>query len=344
MNHVMRFAPIILFLTFPLSAYGQDYPSSNGVYGYTSINFDPSTNVVTAYSESDVDPDILGYYNVNVSMSLQDQNHNTLANPSGSSTGTFVSVTAMTQGSSSTTYTAIGLHYINMTQQQYVCQGDTCGMEWLDYQYETVFEPMGIDEPGIFDFTGPGPSTPTPNGPDIPLGQTYDNASLTTPPACGDVRDQMITEYRTNNTPFLPICSDFTQSSPDSHWTFPQLNSGTYSWAVIGSYFTTGLVAVQNSAGNLTINGAYRNPEAEKTAASNAGAHYPPGSRHQYGDAADLATGNNQNTFTAIRSAGLNNSACGEPQSVSGLGHVHLDWRQQAPLKWKVQCSSTWLQ
>ena len=230
-----------------------------------------------------------------------------------------------------------------MTQQQYVCL-QTCGYDWVDYQNETPFSSEDVSQPGLFDFTGPGPSTPVSSGPDIVLGETYDSATLTTPAACGDARDSMIAEYSTNNTPFLPICSDFTQTSPDSHWTFPQLNSGTYQWAIIGPYFTTGLVGVQNSAGNLTLNSAYRNPAAEKAAAANANSHYPPGSRHQYGDAADLATGNNQTTFTSIRTAGLQNGACGEPQTNSGLGHVHLDWRQLAPLKWKVQCAQPWLQ
>jgi hypothetical protein len=154
----------------------------------------------------------------------------------------------------------------------------------------------------------------------------------------------MITEYRTNQTPFLPLCSDFTQTSPDPHWTFSQLNFGSYTWAIIGSYFTAGLVGVQNSAGHLSINSAFRNPEAEKAAAAAAGIHYPPGSCHQYGDAVDLATGSNQNTFTTIRSAGIRNLGCGEPQDVSGLGHVHLDWRQQAPPKWRVACAQRWLQ
>jgi hypothetical protein len=344
----LTFLALFCLTMFCMPAYSQDYSNeSDGLYGYTSINFDPSTNIVTAYSETDADSQMISYYQVNVSMSLRDSNGHLLANPSNSGTGSYISVTASAQGSPSTTYTAIGLHYVMQSQQQYGCYtgqgGYQCGFYFLDYFDEEMFSNDGISEPGLFDFTSNGQSIPD-NSPDIVLGETYDSATLTTPPPCGDVRDQIIGEYRTNNTPFKPVCADFTTSSPDSNWTFAQLNSGNFPWAIIGTYFTTGLDSVKTDVGSLTITSAYRDPFAEQAAAQQNNAHYPPGSRHQYGDAADLPTNSNQTTFTNIRSSGIRHGGCGEPQANSTLTHVHLDWRQQAPPKWKTTCASSWTQ
>lgn len=137
---------------------------------------------------------------------------------------------------------------------------------------------------------------------------------------CGDERDQIIQEYITYGVDFVPACSDFTQNASSQHFSFAELNTGDYIWAIIRGYFLTGLEATRSNYGNpMIINSAYRNP------ARNARVGGAPNSRHMHGDAADIAAGD-CDAWNRLADAACRAGAWVEPRSQSGVGHVHMDW------------------
>lgn len=147
------------------------------------------------------------------------------------------------------------------------------------------------------------------------------------PATCGDVRDSIILEYITNNVPWLPLCSDFTQTSPDPNFSFTSLNSGDFTWAVIRPALTVGLDDVLASYGPFHINSGYRDPFREQAVCEEYHVPYHPDSRHQMGDAVDVAS-SSKATWTPLAQAACAAGACVEPESYQGnYGHVHMDWR-----------------
>jgi len=107
---------------------------------------------------------------------------------------------------------------------------------------------------------------------------------------CGDERDTIIQEYITYHVSLIPQCSWFTQSAHSQYFSFSQLNvNGVYSWALVKAPLTVDKSSLYGLdrwsdllGGSQTINSAYRSP------AHNASIGGRPGSRHQFGDAADL--------------------------------------------------------
>lgn len=182
----------------------------------------------------------------------------------------------------------------------------------------------------------------TNDGSPIDLGTTYDTAEATIPNSCGDARTTIIQEYVTYKTPYDPLCTEFTQSSTTPQFTFSQLNSGTYTWAILRSYFLSELTSLSAKSA-FSINSAYRNPAKESSVSYSQGGRYHPGSRHQYGDAVDVAT--TASTWATFQTYGHQLGACVEPTAIQGgsFAHAHLDWRTQAtvgPLATK--CPSGW--
>ena len=117
--------------------------------------------------------------------------------------------------------------------------------------------------------------------------------------SCGDQRDQIIQEYRTDLPDFIPQCSDFTQG-------FTYLNTGDYSWALVRVPLVNGLGSITTSYGAVTVNSAYRNPVRNGNVPGSAG-H----SRHMYGDAVDIGNSpatlaNWQALYQTAQSAGAN--------------------------------------
>jgi hypothetical protein len=146
---------------------------------------------------------------------------------------------------------------------------------------------------------------------------------------CGDERDTIIAEYVALSLPFVPRCDDFTQQSSSRHFQFNELNSGRYKWAILRSSMTTGIDHVHgNYRGRLRVNSGYRNPRHNASVTGSA----KRDSRHMHGDAVDLQS--TETTFDQIRDAGRDAGACVEPASISGYGHVHLDWRGKCPINW----------
>jgi hypothetical protein len=89
----------------------------------------------------------------------------------------------------------------------------------------------------------------------------------------------------------------------------------------------------------MSINSGYRNPAKQNVVNPSA-----PNSRHQFGDAVDIATNNSdtqwQDMHDTSKTYGVEDSMspCFEPNSVSTNNHLHADWRPLA------SCSTTWRQ
>ncbi|MGH9467071.1 MAG: hypothetical protein ACRD1Y_06920, partial [Terriglobales bacterium] len=193
----------------------------------------------------------------------------------------------------------------------------------------------GVDYPWGYEFDeGPDGFTASPYQVET-LGETYDVVSDTVELPCGDVRDDMIAEYWNHGVPWVPTCADFTETSPDPAWPFAKLNSGDYpQWAVIQVALTGGLdfIAGKVSLWNETISSGYRNPNHEYSVDVN---HKPPlvyhpDSRHQMGDAADIATNGNGALWADLKAAAKSDSsdpACVEPYQESTYDHIHIDYR-----------------
>jgi hypothetical protein len=131
-------------------------------------------------------------------------------------------------------------------------------------------------------------------------------------------------DRKDEGAPSLPACGEFTQTSGSQKCTFPTLNTGQYSWAVLRSYFFTKLDAVY-AMNAYSVNSAYRNPAKEYAIAGSA-KNYHPGSRHEYGDAEDINT--SSSTWQTVANDGHSLGACVKPVSVqNSYGHAHLDWR-----------------
>jgi hypothetical protein len=310
---------------------------STGVYGYTSIDYNPSTNVVTAYSETDDYGGALYYYAVTVNLCSGQTGAapQCIQHVAVNSSVSFVNATLTYQGAAGNTYTATGQHGGTVTLK-------TGPASYNDPYGENRWASFNIDDPWQFPFStfsqGDTISDPT-----IDLGDTYDVAITTIPAACGDQRDTIIQEYETYATPYYPACSEFTQNTGDATYTFTALNQGTYSWAVLRSYFIGKLNALAQ-LNTFQINSAYRNPAREKQVSlAQTGGRYHPGSRHQYGDAVDVNTA--QATWLTYHNDGLNLGACVEPINVQGnsYAHAHLDWRSQAAaVPHFASCPSGW--
>lgn len=93
------------------------------------------------------------------------------------------------------------------------------------------------------------------------------------------VRDEYVVKSRQ-----VPHASEFTQSKSSTHFSFAELNSGHYSWAVITDALLSQLENVRKLVGNkpVAILSGYRNPVHNDSLPD-----HSPTSRHQYGDAAD---------------------------------------------------------
>lgn len=156
----------------------------------------------------------------------------------------------------------------------------------------------------------------------------------------------MIAEYTAHVCPYVPQCGDFVNSttSPFSaNFNFSSLNFSYFSdWAIIRPYFVSDIQGIYNKAA-FTTNSAYRDPDKEYDITA---PNYHPGSRHQFGDAIDIATANQSvwNTFKGYAKG--SGGACVEPAASQGgsYAHLHADWRtaSTAFARWTTGCPPKW--
>jgi hypothetical protein len=326
MNFTRFFALTVLFA---------GHAFAQGAYGYTSIDFDSSSNQVIGYSETDLDPELLGYYAATIVARLYgpDGIQIVYATATDQEDVGEIDVILVADGSPGSNYTVTGQH--QTVNEIYDCPG-SCGYE--DYYDLIYFPSLNIDADLEYDFFSPAPSPQRTNGPTITLGRTTDSATLITPPACGDERDAAIAEYSTYHVGLRPNCSDFTQSTPSTNFSFSTLNSGNYSWAILRSYLGTNLDAIFPNAPAMVMTSGYRNPAKQHAVNPST-----PNSRHSFGDAVDIATYNSLTSWGQMHSAAkqwgtASGSPCFEPYTVSTTNHLHVDWRPLA------SCSTAWRQ
>jgi len=318
-----------------------DYGES--AYGYSIVTFTVGTNQVYGYTETDLDPDLENYYEAKVNGKLAKNGTVVASGLDLDASGLGYAYVSFTiPGVANSTYTMSGIHEGWMG----ACSDCVAGggyYDGYDESYWTAFNIYALD--GFFDFYN-GPYTPPvrPN-PEIGLGTSSDSATITTPAPCGDDRDTIIKEYYSLGVTLHPVCSSFSSTAQlGSIFTFSQLNSSYFpDWAILLSSLYSGTANTQSNYGSsLTPNSGYRDPQKEKDIDTGQGmtSIWTVNSRHEYGDAVDLATGSILTTFNSIRSAGLKAGACAEPKANSGVAHVHLDWRTSDG----ATCSSLWLQ
>lgn len=331
----------ILMIAFMTSArlQAQDEEESDSIYGFTSIDYDSSSNQITAYSETDADNPLDIYYWAELTLDVKDQHGNVLATAYGSSDYSYSDATITLAANPSTTYTATGSHWVELSET-FTCPG--CSPN--GYEYYDPFE-MGYYSdyyavwPNIADWMAQT-QTPQQNGlgyQELILGATNDTAQVTTPGKCGDVRDTMIQEYLNYHVALTPVCISFTQSvfSFVTHFTFGEMNSGDYNWAILTLPLQDGIENTRTDYGNqsLTVNSGYRNPAHQCAIDAGAGRRCTINSSHVMGAAVDFAS--NSGTWAGIAAAGKAATACTEPEVQSGSGHVHLDWRRSpCPYGW----------
>jgi probable HAF family extracellular repeat protein len=154
----------------------------------------------------------------------------------------------------------------------------------------------------------------------------------------GGERAAIIAQYQASGVidtisgqPFVPACDDFTQSADTQFFSFGELNvQNTFAWALL----RTPMLAPASSGygldqlrtvfgGSRIISSAYRTP------LHNAAVGGTPSSRHLFGDAADLfnETGSLEEWTEMYQAAQTSHASYIEPLSLSGLAHVHADWR-----------------
>jgi hypothetical protein len=230
-----------------------------------------------------------------------------------------------TNATPNTTYNLVGGH------QAWLEITDPCtGCQYVDYYDYDAYASLGIDVPYEEEFDPQRSPRSSPSS--IPLGSTYSSAQAKTPSQCGDQRDQIITEYQTYKAGYAPTCSNFTQTASTAHFTFAQLNTGDYSWAILQSYFLTDIETFRTQNGNAApaVNSAYRNPK------HNASVGGKPNGRHIFGDAIDFVS--NSSTWQGLHNVGKLPSVggCVEPIASQGNSytHCHVDWRGTCPKNW----------
>jgi len=216
---------------------------------------------------------------------------------------------------------------------------------------------LALDTNGIIIAAGNVPSATT-------TGSTVQTTTIPTT-KCGDVRDNMIQEYQTYNvmdtvsggqyvspgTPFVPACSNFTQTSGSVDFPFDQLNTGDFpNWAILRNVLFAGLDTMQQACWdqlgpapapvcnfNFRITSGYRNP-SDNASTPNSGQN----SRHMFGDAADIAT-SGQAQWNILRPIAKSNAvnACVEPYSVQkNYAHIHVEWPDMNSLTDTFTCNS----
>jgi peptidase M15-like protein len=148
---------------------------------------------------------------------------------------------------------------------------------------------------------------------------------------CSDERDRIIKEYVTDKIPLVPQCSDFTRDAHSEHFSFKELNGGDFNWAILRPSLLKGIEETRANFGeSLTVNSGYRNPFHNDTLRSQGSW---PDSPHVHGNAADFQS--SEGSWEKLKTAGKQAGACTEPESMSGSGHVHVDWRGgQCPVNW----------
>jgi len=155
---------------------------AQAVTGYTEIDYYADTDTLDAYSETDMDEDLIGEYDAYVSLTIRDGNFSVVASGSEEDQWNGVaSVELFYSGTTpDTTYTARGFHkpIADMWDYDYAWPYQTYYYD--DYNF-TYFEGQGIYAPWYYYFLSPGFQNIHRNTAPISVGSTYDSDSVSTP-------------------------------------------------------------------------------------------------------------------------------------------------------------------
>jgi hypothetical protein len=145
--------------------------AAQNVYGSTTIDIDPSSGIVTATCETDLDGALDGNYYSQVTCSVTDQNGTVVASGSAADVDGdigYAQAVLTFSGTPGSTYTATGFHHAYAV---------LVTLQFLKTVYEdpynfSSFESGGIQEyPDYYDWYGPGPEEQTKIA-SIRLGET----------------------------------------------------------------------------------------------------------------------------------------------------------------------------
>jgi hypothetical protein len=308
---MIRLIVIILFLfvivtTMAVTLVAQEDGATDdeGIYGYTSLEVTGSTTLV-GYVETKLDASIGSYYSARAIANLLDANGKGVAytNVSEPDPDIDQAVINYTTANPGETYTLVGSR-AGVLEISDPCE--SCRNDYVDYYDYSAYTGDDIDAIGEYEFMPHG--NPVPAHEVVTLGTTRVEVQATVPTACGDVRDQIRQEYVTYNIAYSPTCSIFTQTASAPDFSFAELNTGTYTWAILQRYFLTGIETVRSGNGGvaLSVVSAYRNPAKQVKINPSV-----PNGRHVYGDAVDF--GSNGNTWQGLHNAGKAASGCVEP-------------------------------
>lgn len=153
---------------------------AQSVHGYTSISYDEVSNVVTAYSETSVDYDLMFDYQAYVVLSVTDGGGAVKASATARDmwNSGFVSVVAQFSGAPDSTYTARGSHRAYAQLYDYDLYNR---IFYYDYWFYGFYEGQGIYSPWWRSWLHNGFREVTRRSRTIPLGTTFDYDSVTTP-------------------------------------------------------------------------------------------------------------------------------------------------------------------
>ena len=248
-------------------------------------------------------------------------------------------------GISGTTYDANG----NVTGQTSLAIPSWTGE--TSYEYGSVDEVINTQPPPA---TPPYASFP---------GLNRSNTGVS--PPCRDDRDQLMPEYVTFQSEFVPSCQEFDDAEtfghdelyPFSAFTFSVMNQSDIkrndhpNWALLRLSMLKPVQFISDDYASiydqeLTVDSAYRSPfvqyEVTKEVCAQIGENpcqQHPRDRHIHGDAIDFNTYHDKQTWDTLHDLirdTVSPNACIEP--TTAYGHLHADWRP-----WN-QCRKDWQQ
>jgi hypothetical protein len=164
--------------------------NAQAVDGYTSIDYDDSTGLIDAYSETILDFDVACYYDAYVSMQVYNDSGSLITSVSARDYDMigFISVESFFFADAATTYTAKGTHsaYANYYDYEYFWDPDfgqyIYGYYYYDVWFFGFYEPYWIYNPWYYRFMNPyGFTQQRRRLPRVRMGTTHDTASVTTP-------------------------------------------------------------------------------------------------------------------------------------------------------------------
>jgi hypothetical protein len=173
---------------------------AQNTYGYSSINYDPDSNTITAYSETNPDYNTQAYYyNSYVNSTVKDASGNQLA-----SQNALGSVSFSLSGNGSDSYTISSGHYMLLS---YALSNvySPCNNQYYYYAYYDYYNYLNFNESptpdgvvSLYLFFGPGPVCYTPSV-DIVLGGSTDSDYQPNPPAAHPVNFHETNHYDAGN-------------------------------------------------------------------------------------------------------------------------------------------------